>query len=391
MIGRSGTRTASAAGSQADGARRPGRPPNQIRNREAVMTDDQNTGSREQRDLDEAGRLAALAATDLLTPFSVRVAATLRLADLIAGGASRVDELAARSASDRDALYQLLRHLSGQGVFRESEPGVFTLTAVSRALEDGHPSGLRRRLDLNRIEGRMDLASTRLGYTVRTGQPAWAEVFGRPFFEDLTADRHLFASFNEVMGPPGHRDEVAAVVEEYDWREHRHVVDVAGGNGAVLAEILRASPETRGTLVNTHTAETEAQELLSSAGLAERTEIVTVASIFDPLPAGADLYFLGGVVQNWGDEDALRILRRCAEAAGRSGRVLIAESLRPDEVRERGASTGYDLVLLVCVGGRTRTARQLTELVARAGLEARTTTRTRSTPWLVECFVRPPA
>ena len=39
---------------------------------------------------------------------------------------------------------------------------------------------------------------------VETGAPAYDEVFGRPFWDDLAAHPHVAASFDELMGPEGH-------------------------------------------------------------------------------------------------------------------------------------------------------------------------------------------
>jgi hypothetical protein len=61
--------------------------------------------------------------TDLVTPMAVRVAATLRLADLMAGGVEQVEELARRTGTDPEALGRLLRHLTRHGVFTEPTPG----------------------------------------------------------------------------------------------------------------------------------------------------------------------------------------------------------------------------------------------------------------------------
>jgi hypothetical protein len=55
-------------------------------------------------------------------------------------------------------------------------------------------------------------------------------------------------------------------------------------------------------------------ETFRSAGVTDR--VTTIGqSFFDPLPAGADLYLLRGVINDWPDREATAILSRCAEAA----------------------------------------------------------------------------
>jgi 2,7-dihydroxy-5-methyl-1-naphthoate 7-O-methyltransferase len=124
--------------------------------------------------------------TDLATPWAVHVAATLRIADHIEAGTTRIEELAAAARADVEYLHRLMRHLVEKGVFEEPSPGVFALNEPARQLLD---AGSRRGLELDGIGGRMAHAWGSLLTAVRTGKPAYHEVFGRPFWEDLAAHR----------------------------------------------------------------------------------------------------------------------------------------------------------------------------------------------------------
>ena len=74
--------------------------------------------------------------TDLCTPWSIHVVATLRIADHIAAGITDIDDLAAASGSHSESLGRLLRHLVGKGVFTEPAPGRFALNEPARGLMD---------------------------------------------------------------------------------------------------------------------------------------------------------------------------------------------------------------------------------------------------------------
>lgn len=250
---------------------------------------------------------------DLITPMALRAAATLRIADLIADGSGRTGELARRSETDPDALGRMLRHLVCHGVFTEPEPGRFALDETAELLRSDHPARLRRSLDLDGFGGTMDLAFTGLLHTVRTGEPAWETVFGAPFWPYLAAHPEMSASFDDVMSSS------AALVRDaaggYDWSRARHVTDVGGGSGALLAEVLDAHPGLRATLVDLPETAARGREFLAARGLADRCEVVG-QSFFAPLPAGSDVYILSRVVHDWDDRKAAEILRGCAEAAG---------------------------------------------------------------------------
>jgi hypothetical protein len=316
--------------------------------------------------------------SDLSTPWSIHVVATLRIADHIAAGTTRVDDLAAAAGCDADALSRVLRHLVGRGVFEQPAPDQFALNDTARQLLD---PGARLGFDLDGIGGRMAYAWGSLLTAVRTGRPAYHEVFGRPFWDDLDAHPDVAASFDALMGPAGHGSPDPDVLVSGDWAGVHHVVDVGGGTGALLAEILRTHPAVRGTLVDLPRVVARAGEQL--AGVADR---VTIAgqSFFDPLPAGADLYLLKSVLSDWPDPEARDILRRCADAARAAepaGRVVVLSGVSPDS----DSGSPPELLMLVLVGGRQRTLSQFRELARDAGLDVETAGRTRSGRYAVEC------
>jgi hypothetical protein len=197
---------------------------------------------------------------------------------------------------------------------------------------------------------------------VRTGQPAYQRVFGRPFWEDLAAHPDIAADFDALMGPAGHGvpDFDIELVDGWDGIES--IVDVGGGTGAMLASLLRRHPKLHGTLVDLPGTVARSTEILKDV-----KDRVTLSgqSFFDPLPAGAGLYLLKKVLNDWPDEPTVAILRRCAEAAAPDGKVVVIGGVSPDE-----AIPVLQIDMLVA-GGKTSTLTAFTELAARAGLEVR--------------------
>jgi hypothetical protein len=303
---------------------------------------------------------------DLVTPMALRVAATLRLADFMpddgTGEGAVLGDLAGRTGADPEALARVLRHLVAHGVFTEPRPGQFAANQTAALLRTGQPGAVW--LDLDGFGGRMDLAFTGLMHTMRTGEPAWEPVFGQPFWAYLDANPPISASFDATMAVDAGN---AAVADGYDWTTVRHVADIGGGTGTLIAEVLRRHPGLRGTLADLPETAARARQYLAGLGLDGRCEVVG-QSFFDPLPAGADAYLLSRVIHDWDDAAASAILRRCAEAAGRTGRVLVIES-HGTPGGDAAAFAEMNLRMLVLAGGRERTIDDYSALATQAGLQ----------------------
>lgn len=109
-------------------------------------------------------------------------------------------------------------------------------------------------------------------------------------------------------------------------------------------------------------------------------------SFFDPLPAGGDVYLLSAVLHDWDNERATAILSRCAQAAGRTGHVVVVESHGTDG-DDPAMFAEMSLRMLVLSGGRERSVEQYTALAAAAGLTA---SEVRTTPTglvVIDCVV----
>jgi SAM-dependent methyltransferase len=312
---------------------------------------------------------------DLCTPWCLRVVATLRIADHMAAGITDAAGLSEAARCDANALTAVLRHLVHKGVFEQTAPGRFVLNEAARGLlEESQRIGL----DLEGIGGRMAYAWGSLPGYVRTGAPAYHEVFGLPFWEDLDAHPEIAASFDALIGPRGHGAPDPWFEISGGWDAVHTMIDVGGGTGSMLAEILRARPWMRGTLVDLPRTVARAGETFSAAGVADRVTWIG-QSFFDPLPPGADLYLLRGVLNDWPDREAVAILRRCAEAVRPGGRVVILKGIDND-----GAPRDLAIEMML-VGGSPRSVAQFRELARQAGLDVVAAAPQTSGHFPIEC------
>ncbi|MFN7922098.1 MAG: methyltransferase [Bryobacteraceae bacterium] len=318
--------------------------------------------------------------SDLATPWCVHVVATLDIAAHIDHGRAQISEIAEACGADPDSLLRVMRHLIEKGLFEEPEPGRFALNDLARGLLS---PGTRLGLNLDGFGGRMAHAWGTMLEAVRTGKPAYSQAFGRDYWRDLEAHPEIAAQFDALMGPAGHgTPDPRVLIDASDWKEVRTVVDVGGGTGSLLAEVLRAQPHVRGILVDLPRTAARSRPIFEAAGVTERVS-VSAQSFFDPLPAGHDVYTLNKVLGDWPDHDAELLLRRCADAARPHGRVLVLNGVTPGEVAPP------ELLMMVLVGGKERTLDEFRGLAAKAGLAVHQTERQESGRFIVECRPQP--
>jgi len=283
--------------------------------------------------------------TDLMTPWCVHTVATLRIAEHVEAGTDTIGPLAEAAGCDERALHNVLGHLVTKGVFGEPSPGRFALTDAGRALL-GAPF-----LDLDGIGGRFAGAWETIPEYVRTGRPAYAGKFGRPFWDDLAAHEDLAREFDDLIGPGGHPTPDPDFALSMD--EIATVVDVGGGIGTLLTEVVRAFPHVRATLVDLAGTVARAQGPFETVG----------QSFFDPLPAGADLYLLRGVLNDWPDEETDALLRNVSAAMGERSRLIVSGGVAGDDAPRRLT------IEMVLVGGRTDSLAAFRERAARCELD----------------------
>ncbi len=301
---------------------------------------------------------------------ALHVAAELGIADLLAPGPQSSEHLARATGTNADALRRVLRLLVSAGVFAEEEEDArFALTPVGECLRGDLPGSFRPMAML--FTGPLVQSSWGdLAYSVRTGQPALHHVFGKGSFEYLEEHPEEAAIFDEAMA--GFTAFIAvAVAGAYDFSPFRTVVDVGGGNGALLTGILNAYPALRGTVFDLPRVAEGARAKITAAGLAGRCDVVS-GDFFEAVPSGGDAYLLKHVIHDWDDARASAILRTCHRAMAPHGKLLIVEGVYPPRVDQsvvgRGAARN-DVNMLVVTGGRQRSEAEFRALYDAAGFE----------------------
>lgn len=300
------------------------------------------------------------------TTQTLRTACLLRLPELIAAGVGDVEQIAANTGCHAPSLHRLLRALVTLGVCAQDERGHCTLTSSGEFLREDHPHSVRAWALL--VGGPILQRWGELDLSVRSGISHRRRHGGGDAFDDLALSPAAAAQFYRAMVEMT-RGIAGLVARAIDPAQVRHVVDVGGGSGELLAQVLAMHPSVHGVLLDLPQGLEGARAVLEAAGVATRCTLVA-GSFFDALPGG-DLYLLKSVLHNWDDARCVQILQRCRAAMAPRGCVWVVERVMAEPVGTTvldRAVARSDLNMLVALSGRERTAREFAALFQAAGL-----------------------
>ena len=314
---------------------------------------------------------------------ALHLAAKLGIADLLKDGPRAYGELATATRTHASSLNRVLRLLASVGVFAEQENGNFALTPLGELLRSGVPGSMRAAVMLFAGVPIQD-SWKELEYCVQTGEPAFRRTSpGADAFSHMAQNPEQLKVFDEAMATFAPQT-ASAVAAAYDFSAFRTVVDVGGGNGALLIGILNANPNLRGVVFDQPHVAQSAVGKIAAAGLATRCDAVG-GNFFESVPSGGDAYMSKHVIHDWNDERAVTILKNCRRAMTPGAKLLLVEGVYPARIDQsdtaRGAAAN-DVNMLVCTGGRQRSEAEFQSLYTAAGFRL-----TRIVPTLVRVSV----
>jgi hypothetical protein len=294
---------------------------------------------------------------------AVYVAAELGIADLLKDGPRSTEELAsARSVNSRN-LYRVLRTLASVGIFSETEDNLFQLTPHAEYLRSDIPGSLRSWALLAGQDWFLR-ALGQLLHSVKAGQTAFDSVYNMGLFKYFGQNVAAGRLFDQAMTGVT-QGAAEAVLEAYDFSGIDTIVDVGGGQGALIMSILKKYPEMRGILFDLPAVIQRAKASLTEEVVLARCELVA-GDFFHQVPGGGDAYIMKAVIHDWDDDQALTILRNCRQAMSENGKLLLVDNVvlsgnkgAPEKVN--------DLLMMAFTGGINRTQPEYESLLASSG------------------------
>jgi O-methyltransferase domain len=296
---------------------------------------------------------------------ALRVVAEHQIADLLAAGPQTAEALSSATGIPAGTLRRLMRGLTAIGVFEEASEGRFANTDVSAYMRTDATSSLREMILVLNDDALLQ-GWQRLPTVLQSGAPAFAEANGMSFFQYIAADPTRSATMGKFMagiyGPEGPK-----IAAGYPFGRFNTLIDIGGGQGHIVAEVLQHHPALKGALLDLPPTAEVARNFLAGRGLSHRCDVFA-GDFFQSVPAGYDAYMIKSVLHDWDDGKAVQILHQCRDAMPSHGRVLVIEI-----VVSPGQPMGHphpmiDLEMMVTFGGKERTEQEFATLLRSAGL-----------------------
>jgi hypothetical protein len=292
-------------------------------------------------------------------------ACALSLPDLMAKGPMAAEDLAAASEAHAPSVRRLLRAMVSLGLCTQDADGRFALTPAGACLRADTPNSLRGRALF--IGDMLWTQFSDLTHQVKTGGRTQKLPGGAEGFEALKSDPVRLHTFQQAMAESS-RMAAREAMAAYDFGRFGRVLDLGGGYGGVLGELLKSHPAQTGAVFDLPFLKDGAEAYLADAGVADRAGFLG-GSFFEAVPSSFDLILMKFIIHDWGDPEARTILQKSRAAADANTTLVLIEQVVPDVIAMTPAHQAVirgDLTMMA-IGGKERTAEEYRTLMAECG------------------------
>jgi hypothetical protein len=294
---------------------------------------------------------------------AIYASAKLGIADYIQKGITSCNELASLTKTKPEKLYRLLRTLASEGIFFEAAPYEFHLTDKAKLLCADHPNSLKHYALMYGEEAYQSWKE--LFSTLSSETCGFEMVYKQPFFEYLANNPEANSTFNLAM-----QNSTASfkgkAIHHYDFNQFKTLIDIGGGVGEFLVEILEQFPGLQTTLLEQPEVIEQAKKQLAHSPYFEKIKYLE-GDFFKPIPAGYDAYVMRHIIHDWPDEKAITILSHCANAmAPHSVLLLIEGVIKSANISD--ITKWIDLHMMVSLNSKERSQEEFNALFNASGL-----------------------
>ncbi|MEQ9887298.1 methyltransferase [Pectobacterium zantedeschiae] len=296
------------------------------------------------------------------------VAAEIGIADKIEEPGSTIYELAKACHTCEKNLFDIIKVLEVFGFFEVKDDNVIKNNARSALLMSDNISSMKNFCMLFGNEYYQGFDG--LLHTCRTGESGFKQRFGLTLYEHL-ADSPSRAEVYDLAMRDLSRPVGYVLAKEYAslFKKAGSVVDIGGGSGVILVEIIKQFHNLTGCLFDMTGVCSRSEKRVAQhyPALKERM-VFTPGSFFEAIPSGYDVYLLKNVLHNWNDEFSLKILKEIAKSIGNSTLLIIEPLLEYEETSPRLLMNALFQSVICQDGTRYRTLKDIEDILTLSGL-----------------------
>lgn len=287
-------------------------------------------------------------------------------------GDQSVETIAQHTNTDPERLYFVLRALAHVNVLHEKPDRVFAPTELSNLMVTNQEPSIGH-LVMHLLEPAQWDAWKALEEALHTGEVPFERANGQGVYEYCRDHAWSGDTFVKAMSFfTAHS--VDALLDAFDFSRFETVMDVGGGQGGLIAQIVKRSG-CKGMLFEVPYVAATAPAYLTQQGIDPATIDIRVGNVFESIPAGADAIVMKYFISAWNDVDATKILHNCRQALPPHGRIILLQAFVPDLDEPKTAPDGimpglFAVQINVAVpGGGWRTKKQFQALFEQCGFQ----------------------
>ena len=161
---------------------------------------------------------------------------------------------------------------------------------------------------------------------LRTGRPAnWGSYKDEKEWAKAMETEPFANQFTAAMDCRGvYLGQAAA--RRLDLKDHRHLLDIAGGSGIYSCAFVAHHPRLRATVLEKPPVNGVATRCIAQRGFADRVSVVARDMFAEPFPADCDVHLYSNVLHDWDEPIVRQLLNKSFAALPSNGLIVVHDA-----------------------------------------------------------------
>ncbi len=223
---------------------------------------------------------------------------------------------------------------------------------------------------------------SKLSESSTEGKPGFEIFYGQNIFEYLQKNPLRGSHFGQAMNSLAkylYQD----ISKYITLMPNETIVDVGGGNGFLIKNLLANQPHAQGILFDLPDVIANASEFSNES--VDNLSFIS-GDFFEAVPQG-DSYILANIIHDWSDVHAIQILKNIRSKQKPSDRLFLVEMALNHDC-EPALAISTDLNMLMLTGGKERNLDEFKSILECSGYSFKSITNVLNMTCLIEAFAQ---